>query len=132
MGWLRPSHLFLVNYSERSSSMRKSFSLIVLLTIRAVASAQSPQQLVQDALQKQQAGDLAGAVPEYRQFLELHPEATAIHSNLGVALAGLGRFEEAIPEYKAALRQSPTQPGIRLNLALAYYKMGRLADAVTQ
>jgi len=112
--------------------MRKSFFFIVLLAIRAVASAQTPQQLVQDALQKQQAGDLAGAVPEYRQFLKLHPEATAIHSNLGVALAGLGRFEEAIPEYKAALRQSPTQPGIRLNLALAYYKMGRLADAVTQ
>jgi tetratricopeptide (TPR) repeat protein len=81
-------------------------------------------------MQKQQAGDLEGAVAGYRQFLKLHPEATAIHSNLGVALAGLGKFEEAIPEYKIALRQSPAQPGIRLNLALAYYKMGRLADAV--
>src|SRR5438874_3644194 len=122
---------FLVNYSERSSSMWKPIFLLFLLNA-SLALAQTPQQLVQDALQKQQAGDLAGAVPEYRQFLKLHPEATAIRSNLGVALAGLGRFEEAIPEYKAALRQSPTQPGIRLNLALAYYKMGRLADAVTQ
>src|SRR6266536_2738506 len=123
---------FLVNYSERPSSMRKSFFFIVLLAIRAVASAQTPQQLVQDAMQKQQTGDLEGAVAEYRQFLKLHPEATAIHSNLGVALAGLGKFEEAVPEYKAALSQSPSQPGIRLNLALAYYKMGRLSDAVTQ
>ena len=83
-------------------------------------------------MQKQQAGDLEGAAKEYRAFLKVHPEATAIHSNLGAALAGLGRFEEAVPEYKIALRQSPRLPGARLNLALAYYKMGRLTDAATE
>src|SRR5579859_7798315 len=95
-------------------------------------SALDAQQLVQDALQKQRAGDLAGAVPEYQQFLKLHPEATAIHSNLGAALAGLGRYEEAVAEYKIALQQSPRLPSARLNLALAYYKMGHIADAATQ
>src|SRR5437870_2595136 len=105
--------------------------LLFLLNV-SFALAQTPQQLVQTAMQKQQAGDLAGAVPEYRQFLKLHPEATAIHANLGVALAELGKFEEAIPEYKTALRQLPSQPTIRLNLALAYYKMGHLSEAVTQ
>src|SRR5690349_15307089 len=95
-------------------------------------SVLSPQQLVQDAIQKQQSGDLEGAVTEYREFLKIHPEATAIHSNLGAALAGLGRYEEAIPEYKTALRQSPRLPGARLNLALAYYKMGRIADAADE
>ena len=101
--------------------------------------AQSPQEsalqaqaLVQDAMQKQQAGDLEGAIPEYQQFLKLHPEATAIHSNLGAALAGLGRFEEAVSEYKIALKQSPSLPDTRLNLGLAYYKMGRIADAAGQ
>src|SRR5436305_863124 len=101
--------------------MWKPIFLLFLLNAR-LALAQTPQQLVQDAMQRQQAGDLAGAVPEYRQFLKLHPEATAIHTNLGVSLAGLGRFEEAVSEYKTALRQSPSQPAIRLNLALAYYK----------
>ena len=48
-----------------------------------------------------------GAAAEYRQFLQMHPEATAIHSNLGAALAGLGRFEEAISEYKIALETVP-------------------------
>src|SRR6266496_61012 len=103
--------------------MRKSFSLLPILALTAAAWAQTPQELVQDALRRQQAGDLEGAVPDYRQFLKAHPEATAIHSNLGAALSGLGRFEEAISEYKIALRQSPRQPGARLNLALAYYKM---------
>jgi predicted Zn-dependent protease len=105
---------------------------LAILSVCVVTAAQTPQQLVQDAMQKQRAGDLEGAVSEYRQFLKLHPEATAIHTNLGAALAGLGRFEEAIPEYKIALRQSPALPGARLNLALAYYKMGRIADAAAQ
>ena len=103
--------------------MWKPASLLIL-TLSTITLAQSPQELVQDALQKQQAGDLAGAVPEYRQFLKIHPEATAIHSNLGAALAGLGRFEEAVAEYKIALKQAPSHTGTRLNLALAYYKMG--------
>lgn len=112
--------------------MSKILALLVLTISAAVCCAQTPQELVQDAQQKQRAGDLEGAVGEYRQFLQLHPEATAIHSNLGAALAGLGRFEEAIAEYKIALRQSPDLVAARLNLALCYYKMGRFEDAATE
>ena len=109
------------------------FALVLASVLLAPAQAQmTPQQLVQDAMQKQQAGDLEGAVVEYRQFLKLHPDAAAIHSNLGAALVGLGRFEEALPEYKTALKQSPKLASARLNLALAYYKMGRIDDAVTE
>src|SRR2546421_9675688 len=106
--------------------------LFSALSFSAVARAQSPQDLVQDAMQKQKAGDLQSAVTEYKQFLKLHPEATAIHSNLGAALAGLGRFEEAISEYKIALKQSPALKEARLNLAIAYYKMGRIPEASAQ
>jgi tetratricopeptide (TPR) repeat protein len=98
----------------------------------AQSSQISPQQLVQDAMQKQKEGDLAGAVTGYRQFLKLHPEATPIHIDLGVALAGLGQYEEAISEYKIALKQSPALPAARLNLALAYYKMGHISDAAIE
>src|SRR6266404_5112020 len=107
-------------------------TLFLAFTFGSVAWPQTPQELVQDAIEKQQAGDLLGAVEEYRQFLKLHPEATAIHSNLGAALVGLGRFEEAVPEYKTALRQSPALAAARLNLALVYYKMGRITDAATE
>jgi tetratricopeptide (TPR) repeat protein len=110
--------------------------LLPILLFSSLLCAQapqlSPQQLVEDAMQKQQAGDLASAVTGYKQFLKLHPEATPIHTNLGVALAGLGRYEEAVSEYKVALKQSPSFPAARLNLALAYYKMGRISDAATQ
>ena len=115
--------------------MHKS-SLLIILIVSALLRAQSPQvsqqQLVDDAMQKQKAGDLGGAVAGYKQFLKIHPEATPIHTNLGVALAGLGRYEEAVSEYKIALKQSPTFPAARLNLALAYYKMGHIPEAATQ
>lgn len=124
------------HFEPISSGMRNSIKYILLMTAIVLAdivlSAQNPQQLVQDALQRQQSGDLAGAVTEYRDFLKLHPEATTIHSNLGAALAGLGSFEEAISEYKIALKQSPGLSGTRLNLALAYYKMGRIPEAASQ
>jgi tetratricopeptide (TPR) repeat protein len=118
----------------RKPSLLFAFILAPILSAAAQAqmSPQEQQQLVQDAMQKQQAGDLDGAVREYEEFLKLHPEATPIHSNLGAALAGLGQFQEAIPEYKIALKQSPRLAGARLNLALAYYKTGKIDDAVTQ
>lgn len=111
--------------------MSKMYWILIFLST-ASGWAQSPQQLVEDAQQKQRAGDLAGAVTEYREFLKIAPQATAIHSNLGAALAGLGRFQEAIDEYKIALRQSPTLAPARLNLALCYYKMGRYGEAVAE
>jgi tetratricopeptide (TPR) repeat protein len=116
--------------------MRKLFLLLVIALAQVVLGAaqeqMSPQQLAQDAIGKQSAGDLKGAVIEYRQFLKLHPEVAAIHSNLGAALAGLGRYEEALTEYKTALKQSPKSEGATLNLALLYYKMGRISDAATE
>lgn len=108
------------------------FTFILALNLSFAASAQTPQELVQDAQQKQRTGDLAGAVAEYKQFLQMQPEAAAIHSNLGAALADLGRFEEAISEYKIALKQSPSLVQARLNLALCYYKMGRIDDSATE
>jgi tetratricopeptide (TPR) repeat protein len=112
--------------------MRKFYCIFILMLAAATLHTQTSQQLVQQGLDKQRIGDLEGAATDYRQFLLIHPEATAIHSNLGAALAGLGQFEEAISEYKTALRQSPTLVEARLNLALCYYKMGRIDEATKQ
>jgi tetratricopeptide (TPR) repeat protein len=113
------------------SSMRRC-SFLLVLNFAALSWAQTPEALVQDAISKQRAGDLDGAVKEYREFLKIQPNAAVIRSNLGAALAGLGRFEEAVTEYKAALKQLPSLPGASLNLALAYYKMGRIGDSAQE
>ena len=108
--------------------MRK-FVFLLICVFGAVARAQDPGALVQDAISKQKAGDLDGAVREYQEFLKDHPDVGPIRANLGAALAGLGRYEEAIKEYKLALKLAPSTPGLSVNLALAYYKMGRLDEA---
>lgn len=59
-------------------------SFLLILTLAAVSYPQTPEALVQDAISKQRAGDLEGAVKEYREFLKIQPEAAVIRSNLGL------------------------------------------------
>jgi tetratricopeptide (TPR) repeat protein len=87
---------------------------------------------LQHAIELQKAGDLAGAVKGYRDFLAAHPQEVAVHSNLGVLLSRLGRFDEAIAEYKEALDLQPGNADITLNLGLAYYKSGRIPEAANE
>jgi Flp pilus assembly protein TadD len=96
------------------------------------AQTSSPEAALQHAVDLQQAGDLAGAVQAYRDFLAVHPNEVAAHSNLGVLLSRLGRFDEAITEYRKALDLQPGNDGITLNLGLAYYKSGRIPEATQQ
>jgi len=58
-----------------SLGMWKSTLSVLILTIDIVgvglfAGAQTPQELVEDGMRKQQAGDLTGAVNDYREFLK--------------------------------------------------------------
>ena len=90
---------------------------------------QSPQDLLKEAEDAQQAGNLDRAVTAYQSIVENYPNIPEIRSNLGAALSGLGRYSEAIAQYKIALQLKP-DPLVRLNLALAYYKTGDLTSAV--
>src|ERR1700719_3418729 len=109
-----------------------SVPALVLATVLAVpALAEDAQSLYRQGVDRQQAGDLAGAAGLYRQSLKLDAANIAARSNLGAALAGLGRYDEAIPEYQQALQAAPepARPYLQRNLALAYYKSGRLQEA---
>ena len=92
--------------------------------------ARDPQSLLKEATSLQQQGKLDQAIEDYRLLLQQYPNIAAIHSNLGAALAGLGRYEEAIQEYERALQLQP-MPQVQLNLGLAYYKVGRLSVAAS-
>ena len=107
-------------------------SLLFALVLALLAPAQAqmtPQQLVQDAMQKQQAGDLQGAVPEYRAFLKLYPEVAAIHSNLGAALATQGRVDEAGEAYRKALELKPDAFEAVMNLGIVLSDQGNFDEA---
>jgi tetratricopeptide (TPR) repeat protein len=109
-----------------------------LLLFILLAACAAPGALCQDAaalyrqgVDHQQKGDLAGAADFYRESLAVDETNIAARSNLGPALAGLGRYDDAIPEYEKALKSAPEQvrPYLQRNLGLAYYKSGRLQDA---
>ncbi|MES1257125.1 MAG: tetratricopeptide repeat protein [Acidobacteriota bacterium] len=111
-------------------------SVLIALTLSAtlttgLAIAQDAAAFYRQGVDLQRQGDLAGAAALYRQSLERDPSNIAARSNLGAALAGLGRYDEAIPEYQQALQTAPEQvrPYLRRNLALAWYKSGRLQEA---
>ena len=84
------------------------------------------------AVQLHQAGDVSGAITQYKAILALHPGRMDVRSNLGAAYAQLGRFEEAIAEYKQALANDSLNAGIRLNLGLAFYKAAYFSEALSE
>jgi len=84
------------------------------------------------ALELHQAGDLLGAVDNYKAALGLSPDRADALSNLGAAYAQLGQFDDAVTQYQAALKADPLNSAVRLNLALAYYKSARPQAAIPQ
>ena len=53
------------------------------------------------------------AIRQYEESLELDPQQPAIHRNLGMLLAQLGRYDEAIPHLRATLQLVPNEPTAR-------------------
>src|SRR5450432_3041663 len=109
--------------------MRVLAILLLAASLSARIPSQSPQDLLKEAEEAQQAGDLDRAVRAYQAIIAKYPNIPEIRSNLGAALAGIGRYTDAIAQYKAALQLKP-DPLVRLNLALAYYKADDLLPAV--
>src|SRR5690242_5915857 len=98
----------------------------------ALAQNNSSPDALSHAVELHQSGHYAEAIIAYQTYLKAHPQASAVRSNLGAALAHEGRFPEAVREYTEALKAEPTNFGIRFNLGLAHYKMGEIAQALKE
>ena len=107
-----------------------ALGLAVWLTCAALAQ-QPPaaETILRRAIDLHQAGDIPGAIEQYRAYLKLEPKNVMARSNLGAALSRVGRYEEAIAEYKQALDLDPRNLPVQLNLALAYYKSSQISAA---
>ena len=107
-------------------------TVCVVAGLASLLAAQTPpsgEAILRHAIQLHQGGDVEGAVREYRAYLEQNPDSVMARSNLGAALARLGRYEEAIGEYTQALKKDPGNLPVRMNLALAYYKTAQITVA---
>src|SRR5262249_61306289 len=113
-------------------AVRFTVALITLVALSSPAEAQTskpaagadenPEKIFARAVQAHQSGDIEGAIREYQAYLALRPERVDARSNLGAALARLGRYADAIEQYKRALSLDRDNQDIRFNLAVAYYK----------
>ncbi|MBO0857705.1 MAG: tetratricopeptide repeat protein [Chloracidobacterium sp.] len=120
-------------------AVRLTLAFVTLLALSIAAEAQrperaqgvedNPEQIFARAVQAHQSGDIEGAIREYQAYLALRPERVDARSNLGAALARLGRYAEAIEQYKRALALDGRNQDIRFNLALAYYKTAKILSA---
>jgi tetratricopeptide (TPR) repeat protein len=77
----------------------------------------------------QRTGD---AIAAFRRAIELDPEFTLAHVNLGVVLATNGRVDEAIAEYHLALKSDPSCAMAHYNLGVAFRDRGQLDEAIGQ
>ena len=120
-------------------AVRLALAFITLLALSTLAEAQTskpapggdenPERILERAVQSHQLGDIEGAIRGYQAYLALRPERIEARSNLGSALARLGRYGDAIEQYKRALALDGRNQAISFNLAVAYYKTARLVSA---
>jgi tetratricopeptide (TPR) repeat protein len=89
-------------------------------------------------------GNLEEAIAAYRRAIELNPDYSRSHHNLGESLAKLGQFEEASASYRRAIELNPDdvqayrhileiQPDhleVGLQLGKALSKQGELQGAI--
>jgi tetratricopeptide (TPR) repeat protein len=120
--------------TERTGAKKRVWRFAILLFAAALQSPAQPadEALLSHAVESHQKGDYGGAIAGYEKFLKAHPEAAAVRSNLGAALAHEGRLSEAIHEYTLALAADGGNAQVRLNLALAYYKTGEISKAIAE
>lgn len=86
-------------------------------------------QAFNEAVKLHQAGDIAGAEKLYVRVLELNPHHVDALSNRGLALVGLGRFNDAIPCIENAISLTPDAPDLHFNLGTALDELWRYDEA---
>lgn len=70
-------------------------------------------------------GNLEGAIAAYRRAIELNPDHSWSHHNLGEALGKLGQFEEAIAAFRQAIELNP-------DFSWSYHHLGDTLDRQQQ
>ena len=73
-------------------------------------------------------GDYEGALQVYRHLVGVMPENAHAHSNLGSALAQLGRMQEAVASFERALAMDPELEAARRNLQQVRELLGGADD----
>ena len=106
------------------------FSLYI--SILFAATAQTPQQLMQQGNEAYSKGDYAAAAEAYNAILDTGQHSSDLYYNLGNAYYRQDELGLAILNYERALRINPHFRDARQNLELAYSKTEDQIDTLPQ
>ena len=70
------------------------------------------------------------AIALYLKAIEIKPDMTNAHYNMGNAYRELGRYQEAIEAYLKAIEIKPDDHEAHFNMGIAYGKLRRYQDAI--
>lgn len=88
-------------------------------------------QLLQQAREYHQKGQMQTALDLYRSAVRSNPRSVAAHSGLGLALMQVGVDAEAVDHLERAVKLDPTSPEALCNLAMIHRAQGRLDEALS-
>ncbi|MES2789499.1 MAG: tetratricopeptide repeat protein [Planctomycetota bacterium] len=72
------------------------------------------------------------ALAEYRRALEINPQYTAAHNDLGAMLLKRGELDAAVAQFRLGLQTAPRHLRLRWNLAHALTRQEQFAAALTE
>ena len=85
--------------------------------------------IFQLALTFHQEGKLDEAIIHYKKALEIKPDLSEAHNNLGVIFQSRNKLNEAENSFRKALEISPNQVDAHNNLGSILFKLNKLEDA---
>ncbi len=97
--------------------------------IMAGAGAAQPE-LFAEAGQLYDAGDYAGAIAKWQEFLAANPTLSAVHGNIGNAYRDLGDIEKAREAYEALLAVEPDNAMANYNIGEMLVEAGEIEAAM--
>lgn len=104
--------------------------LLLAIATAGLCAAETPEDLLKEALQLEKSNDLAKAAQAFSDFVKKYPDHSQIvdaHFRLGKALENLGSVDEAIKEYSAVIASGKKQYRGRQE---AFFTLGKLYASI--
>ncbi len=117
---------------KKTQVLARILAALTVLGAHAAAYGQSTEELYKEANAAYERGQIPQSILLYERLVKLEPDSVPARTNLGVALAQVGRYREALTQYQEALKHDPRNALLHLNLALAWYKQAQFDKAATE
>ncbi|GHV80435.1 hypothetical protein AGMMS49944_22260 [Spirochaetia bacterium] len=93
--------------------------------------AESVIDILRDAIACYKEGDIAGAITEYTEAIQLEPDDAYLYANRGIGYLGMEQYENAITDYTEAIRLMPDKAEWHRGRGNVYRAKGEYDNAMT-